>query len=145
MFLQIVAFLLVVAADEPAWRIEITTSGGFAGQGAGRLTVSADGKLILPKDCNLRLAADDLKTIGELVRKAKPQEWKPSYVQPMNPSGCCDMIKTTVTLKRGASKWTSTWYDDHDPLPSDLDAIMTAVWGSEPTSIRNHYEPQCKP
>src|SRR5262249_28661997 len=118
---------------------------GFAGQGAGRLTVSADGKLILPKDCNLRLAADDLKTIGELVRKAKPQEWKPSYVQPMNPSGCCDMIKTTVTLRRGALKWTSTWYKDHDPLPPDLDAIMTAVGGSDPTSIRTHSEPQCKP
>ena len=45
MFLPVVALLLVVAADEPAWRIEITTNGGFTGRGSGSLSVAADGTL----------------------------------------------------------------------------------------------------
>src|SRR5881396_2793104 len=102
MFLPVVALLLVAAAvDEPAWRVEITTSGGFTGHGAGSLSIAADGNLTPRPDCGVRLTADDLKSIDVLVRKAKPREWKPSYVTPTNPHGCCDMIKMTLTLTRG--------------------------------------------
>ena len=145
MFLPIVAFLLAVAADEPAWRIEITTTGGFTGHGSGALTVDADGSLTTRPGCRLRLTAADLKTLGELVAKSKPQEWKPSYVQPANPHGCCDMIGTTLTLTRGNSRWTSSWFDDHLPLPQDLDAIVSAVWAPAPTTIRARYKAQCQP
>ena len=139
MLLPIVALLLTAAAaDEPAWRIEITTTGGFTGRGAGGLVITADGNLTPRPDCGARLTADDLKAIGELVRKAKPREWKPSYVTPMNPHGCCDMIKTTLTLTRGGSRWTSTWFDDHLPLPADLAAVVTALWAPTP-SIRSRY------
>jgi hypothetical protein len=145
MFLQIVALLLAVAADPPAWKIEVTTTGGFAGQGSGSLTAAADGFITIRPGCRLRLAADDLKAIGELVDKAKPREWKPSYVVPTNPNGCCDMIGTTLTITRRGSKWTSTWFDDHLPLPADLEAIVDAVWKPVPTTIRGRYKAQCKP
>jgi hypothetical protein len=139
MFLPVVALLLTaVAADEPAWRIEITTSGGLTGLGAGRLAIAADGTLLPRPDCGVRLTAEDLKAVGELVRKAKPREWKPSYIRSTNPYGCCDMIKMTLTLTRGGSRWTSTWFDDHLPLPADLDAIVSALWAPT-TSIRSRY------
>ena len=146
MFLPIVALLLVVAADEPAWRIEITTTGGFTGHGSGSLNVAADGTLIIKPGCRLGLTAEDLKTLNELVEKAKPREWKSSYVTPTNPSGCCDMIGTTLTITRHGSKWTSTWFDDHLPLPADLDTIVSTLWAaSTPTTIRGRYKAQCKP
>ena len=144
MFLQIVALLIAVAADEPAWRVEITTSGGFVGHGAGGLVITPDGKLVLRRGCELAMTADDLKTIGELVAKARPEQWKPSYVQPTNPEGCCDMIRTTLTVTRGGKRWTSTWFDDHGVMPADLDAIVSAVW-STPKSIGSRYRTQCKP
>src|SRR6266536_957376 len=145
MFLPIVALLLAVAADEPAWRIEITTNGGFTGRGSGSLNVAADGTLTIKPGCRLGLTAEDLKTLNELVEKAKPREWKPSYVTPTNPTGCCDMIGTTLTITRRGSKWTSTWFDDHLPLPADLEAILSALWMPGPTTIRGRYKAQCKP
>ena len=138
------ALLLLVATDEPAWKIEITTSGGFAGHGSGSLTVVADGTVIVRPGCRLRLSADDLKKLNELIEKAKPREWKASYVVPTNPAGCCDMIGMTMTLTRGGARWTSTWFDDHLPFPPDLDAIVSALWGP-PTAIRSRYKAQCKP
>ena len=109
------------------------------------LNVAADGTLTIKPGCRLRLTNDDLKTLGELVEKAKPREWKPSYVTPTNPTGCCDMIGTTLTITRRGSKWTSTWFDDHLPLPPDLDAIVSTLWAPNPTTIRGRYKAQCKP
>ena len=147
MVVSIFAILMLISADSPAWRVEITTSGGFAGQGEGSLNVAADSKLSLGTYCATMLAGDDLKAIAALVAKAKPERWKASYVRPQNPSGCCDMIKTTLTLTRGGKKWTSTWYSDHDALPADLDALMTALWWTpeKAETIRERYERRCKP
>jgi hypothetical protein len=145
MFLPILALIVTTAtAAEPAWRIDITTSGGFTGHGAGGLTVAADGKIRLQMGCELRLAPDDLKAVAALVGKAKPQDWKRSYARAENPSGCCDMIRTTVTMTRGGSQWTTTWFSDRGPLPADLDALVNAVWSS-PAGIHTRYKAQCKP
>jgi len=149
MFASIFAVLMLISTDSPAWRVEIATSGGFAEQGQGSLTADADGKLILAH-CATTLTADDLKTLGQLVAKAKAEQWRTSYVRPENPTGCCDMIKTTLTLTRGGKKWSSTWYSDHDKLPADLDTLMAALWFApqpeQPApSIRERYERRCKP
>jgi hypothetical protein len=129
-------------ADEPAWRIEISTSGGVTGRGVGGMSVSADGALAPRSGCALRLTESDLRAISELVDKAKPEEWKPSYVTPANPHGCCDQVKTTLTLTRGEKRWTSTWYNDHLPMPADLEAIADALF-SNPKSVRSRYKAQC--
>jgi hypothetical protein len=146
MLASIFAVLMLISTDSPAWRVEIATSGGFVGRGAGTLTVDADGKLILT-ECATTLTDEDLKTLRQLVAKAKAEQWQPSYVRPENPNGCCDMIQTTLTLTRGAKKWTSAWYSDHDKLPADLDALMTALWlaPQQGQSIRERYERRCKP
>jgi hypothetical protein len=145
MFLHAVVLLLALTTPDEPWRIEITTSGGFAGHGAGGAVVTAGGALQMQRDCELRLSADDVKSLAELVTKAKPQDWKPSYANPANPNGCCDMIQTTLTLTRSGKKWTSSWYNDHLPLPADLEAILAAVWSSETKSVAERYRPQCKP
>jgi hypothetical protein len=136
--------LTAAGADEPAWQIEITTSGGFTGHGAGDLTTSADGRLVLRPGCALRLTEKDLRDVGTLVEKAKPREWKASYVRPTNPNGCCDMIRMTLTLTRGGTRWTSTWFDDHLPLPADLEAIVSMLWTAQPANLRSRYRQQCK-
>src|SRR5689334_6877551 len=140
MVASIFAFLMLISTGPPAWRVEITTTGGIAAH-EGSLTIDADGKLSLGTDCATTVAADDLKAIAALVAKAKAEQWKASYVRPQNPNGCCDMIKTTLTLTRGGKKWTSTWYSDHDALPADLDALTTALWlaPQPPPSIRERY------
>jgi hypothetical protein len=147
MLAPIFAVLMLISGDSPAWRVEITTTGGFAGRGQGSLNIAADGALNFHSTCGQRLGADDLKPIAILVTKAKPEQWKASYVRPSNPNGCCDMIKTTLTLTRGGRKWTSTWYSDHDALPADLDALINALWlAPQPSpSIRERYERLCNP
>jgi hypothetical protein len=140
----LLAFLLLVVVDEPAWKIEITTTGGFTGRGAGSMTVAADGNIVVRPGCKLRLSAEDLKKLGELIEKAKPQEWKASYAVPANPNGCCDMIGYTLTMTRAGTRRTATWYDDHLPFPPDLDAIVSALWGA-PAAMRSRYKTQCNP
>ena len=132
------------AADEPAWQIEITTSGGFAGDGDGDLAVSANGRLVIRPGCALRLTEKDLREVAALVEKAKPREWKASYVRPENANGCCDMIRMTLAMTRSGTRWTSTWFDDHLPLPTDLEAIVNALWAAQPANLRSRYRQQCK-
>ncbi len=141
--LVLAAAIPLFAADEPGWRIEVTTSGGFTGRGTGGITVSSDGALAIRSDCTLHLVESDLHDVRALVEKAKPQEWKPSYVKPTNPNGCCDMVKTTLTMTRGGARWTSTWFDDHLPMPPDLEAIVSALFDPGSKSLRSRYKPQC--
>lgn len=129
---------------EGPWRIEVTTSGGFAGRGAGNYTVDSDGKLTVKtmngESCSYELKADELARFAKLVGAAKPDAWKESYA-PEN--RCCDRIEYNLTLDRNGSKRATEWIDDPLPMPADLQALADAIVGPPP-SLRINYGNPCR-
>lgn len=98
------------SSNNSEWRVEITSSGGIMGRGAGSRTVtSADGR------------AD----VARLVAAADPSKWR--SLPP--PPGSADMFEYTLTLTRGDEKTSVTWSgEDVEQLPADLGALFNAVW-----------------
>jgi len=133
------------AAPKRPWRVEVTTSGGFAGRGAGDYAIDSDGKvaarLFNGSACTYTASADDLRRVEELLAKARPREWKESYV-PENP--CCDRIEYTLTFDEAGTKTTTKWIDDPLPMPEDLVAVSNAIVGGEATSVRMRATERCK-
>jgi hypothetical protein len=88
---------LVLPPQQGAWVIRIETSGGFAGKGAGHLTVSSAGELfcvdIAP--CPSRLIPDRQQWLSALV--AGVLERKTPDATPL-PSRCSDCVTTMMTL-----------------------------------------------
>jgi len=130
--------------QEP-WRIEVVTTGGFAGRGAGNYAVDHEGsvsaKLFNGNSCTFRLTEDELRRIRELLAKARPREWKESYV-PENP--CCDRIEYTLTVDEAGVQSKTTWIDDPLPRPADLVALADAIIGGEAASIRMLATTRCE-
>lgn len=148
--LFLTAFVLAGCAATQAgprrpWRVDVITSGGFAGRGAGDYAIDSDGKaaarLFNGNACTYTAAADDLRRIEELLANARPREWKESYV-PKDP--CCDRITYTLTFDEAGTKTTSTWIDDPLPMPEDLVALSNAIVGGDATSIRMQAAERCK-
>lgn len=133
------------AAPKRPWRIELTSSGGFAGRGAGDYAIDSDGKvtarLFSGKACSYTAGPDDLRRIEALLAKARPREWKESYV-PEN--RCCDRIEYTLTYDEAGTKTTTTWIDDPLPMPADLVALSNAIVGGDATSVRMQATERCK-
>ena len=133
------------ATPKRPWRVEVTSSGGFAGRGAGDYAIDSDGKVVARlfngNACTYTAAPDDLRRIEELLAKARPREWKESYV-PEDP--CCDRIAYTLTFDEAGTKTTTTWIDDPLPMPADLVALSNAIVGGEATSVRMRAGERCK-
>ncbi len=133
------------AAPRRPWRVEVTSTGGFAGRGAGDYAIDSGGKvtarLFSGKACTFTAAADDLRRIEALLAKARPREWKESYV-PENP--CCDRFEYTLTYDEAGTKTTTTWIDDPLPMPEDLVALSNAIVGGEAASVRMQATDRCK-
>lgn len=101
-----------------AWRIEITTEGGFTGRGLGNATVTSD------------------EASGEIARAvdaARPERWRAEYAEPGDPRGYADQVKYRLTLRRGASSHSSSWFDGSARLcPRDLADLFDAAWATRP-------------
>ncbi|HYH06963.1 MAG TPA: hypothetical protein VEK11_07860 [Thermoanaerobaculia bacterium] len=126
------------------WRIDLVTSGGFAGKGNGNYAISSDGKITITsmggKVCTFDAAADELAKFETLVANAKPADWKESYI-PENP--CCDRFQYDLTLDQDGAKRVTRWVDDPDPMPQDLAAIAAALTGPD-GSLRVRYQERCR-
>ncbi|MEO8379792.1 MAG: hypothetical protein ABI779_09030 [Acidobacteriota bacterium] len=114
------------------WRLEIATSGGIAGRGAGTYALASDGQVTATltdgRRCTFALTATELRGFADLLRNARPASWKASYV-PENP--CCDRFEYVLTLDEGGTITKTKWIDDPLPLPPDLEALSGAVIGGE--------------
>jgi len=126
------------------WTIEVTSSGGLAGRGAGSYTVDSTGNVsvvtMARKSCTFRATDADVDRIASLLAEAKPESWSPSY-KPKDL--CCDRFEYTMTITEGESKRTVEWIDDPPPMPADLTAIIAAMMGGE-ESVRVKYGAQCR-
>jgi hypothetical protein len=142
------AVLASCAASGPRpaepWRVEVATSGGIAGRGMGTYAVSSDGKadvtLTNGRSCSFALTADELRRTADVLRGARPAEWKASYV-PEN--SCCDRFEYDLTLDEAGAVTKTKWIDDPLPRPADLEALADAIVGGE-WSIRTLATERCK-
>lgn len=120
---QIANPLLAVPAAQNAWTIEIHTSGGLTGNGAGNFAITSEGNFALDKfDEQSKLASlDALQPLIESVKKSSFQN-QTSVGKTINggagstPSYCNDCITTTIRIHRreadGTIKTFSASWDD---------------------------------
>ncbi|PYQ31733.1 MAG: hypothetical protein DMF56_01090 [Acidobacteria bacterium] len=134
-----------------SWRIEVTTSGGFAPAVRTSIALQSTGNATLLDFLGRPLCASsvtdsELASLATGVAQARPESWAPSYVSASNPTGCCDQIRTSVKLTRAFSDHTtatnqSYWFDVHPELPADLNALYDTAFGA--ASTRSRIEPAC--
>ena len=128
----------IAMATKAAWTIEIETSGGFSGRGTGGVSLSSDGRAQASTEtltCQGRLTTAELKTIGRLIGRARPEKWRPSYTRPDNPHGRADQFRYTLSLsvstEGNLKRYETFWYDETGgELPSDLRSLGEAVWAA---------------
>ena len=106
-------------AGPNAWSIQVHTSGGFTGRGAGSVTISSDGRMgCTAEPCATPVAAGLLDPFGKAVASAVlGAGWGG---QPLS-TLCSDCIRTTIVLKRreGAvvSVYRASWDDSQSVTP----------------------------
>lgn len=144
------AFLLLLltscvathATPKKPWRVEIKTTGGFSGRGAGDYAIDSTGtvtaRLADGRSCSF---TTDPKHIEALLAKADTEQWKESYA-PEDP--CCDRIEYTLTYDEAGEVVTTKWIDDPLPMPADLVALADAIVGGGATSLRMQSAERCK-
>ncbi len=144
------ALLLLIActsapADRP-WKIELTSSGGFAGRGNGAFGIDSTGAITIttsdPRQCAFTATADELRRFETLIDKARPESWRPSYV-PENK--CCDRFEWTLKLEQGGKTYETEWIDDPLPMPNELTALAEAITSHrDAASLRSRYYERCR-
>jgi hypothetical protein len=146
---QIFLALMIVTAcaaapPEKPWSVTVTTSGGFAGKGIGTWTITSDGNVLVRKmngaECSFALTDDELDNLTLLLGRAKPEQWKESYV-PENT--CCDRIEYALTFDEAGHVEATRWLDAPPPMPKDLSALANAIMSGE-KSIRATSAERCK-
>ena len=131
------------APAEP-WSVEVTSTGGIAGRGAGSFAIDSAGKVSVTtmtrKSCTFQATDDEISRFRELLANAGPDTWSESYL-PKDP--CCDRFEYELTLDLAGTKKTVKWIDDPAPMPKDLAALTSAMVGTPP-SLRVTYGAKCQ-
>jgi hypothetical protein len=131
----LVPLLLFACALTPVrrpWKLELKTSGGFTGRGAGSVTIESNGNVhvrsLVNGECNLNASDAELKRLETLLAAARPDRWRPSYA-PEN--RCCDRLNYDFTLtfgeKKDEKKYVTEWISAPLPMPKDLAELSDAV------------------
>jgi hypothetical protein len=131
-----------------SWTLEVTTSGGITGAFRGGIVIHSSGDVTSiggfgQPVCMGPLTAPELAQFSALTANAHPEAWAPSYAQPGNPTGCCDLTRTDLTLTvTGASPqpvtYTTYWFSDFGTLPADLAALYDFTF--KPTGLRARFD-----
>ena len=139
--------VVVQPAQISDWKVEITTDGGFSGQGSGNVTVSSNGTLVITllnkKECNYQLTAGELQALNAAIANARPATWSECYSLADVSTHCCDLIRTTFSLSANGdrSKYVTSWLTGVPPLPLDLQNIVDLLRG--PAGIDTRYRALC--
>jgi len=139
-----------VTPPSPAsdWKIEITTDGGFTGNGNGGLIVSSNGVLVIAfgssstaKRCTFQLTKSELQAIDAAVQSANPAAWLECYSLADVKTHCCDLIRTTFSLTEhgGRDQYVTWWLIG--TLPLDLQMLVDLSRG--PAGLDARYRPLC--
>jgi hypothetical protein len=130
-----------------SWTLEVTTSGGLAPALRTGIVIRSSGTAAsLDHDGHVRctgsLTQAESTQIATIIAAAHPESWVGSYVNPSNPNGCCDQIRTALTLTVNSDTiYKTVWFDDHLPLPPDLSAIYDFAF--KVNGVRTRIETGC--
>ena len=138
-----------------AWRLKLTSSGGFSGRGGGEVIITSRGEVVAGRPpvanqvgppCKGRLRPTQLRAISRAVLSARPTAWRARYVDPQNPDGCCDQFSFHLELELNTAKdapsqtYTTGWHEGARRfLPKEIKEILTAA-----TSAHQHTLDNCK-
>jgi hypothetical protein len=143
-FLMIMSCAASNSSPDAPWQIELTSSGGLAGRGAGSYTLASDGRVTVVntagKSCAFDADPSDLQRYAAVVAAARPESWQERYVPE---ESCCDRFEYTMTVDRGGARRTVVWIDDPLPMPADLKAVVDAMTSGE-GSVRARYGGRCR-
>ncbi|MBV8517189.1 MAG: hypothetical protein JO197_07260 [Acidobacteria bacterium] len=135
------------AAPRPVrpWHLELASSGGIAGRGAGSYVLDSTGALTVTtmtrKQCSYQLSDAELQRVEKLLAAARLGTWKESYL-PENT--CCDRIEWDLTIDRAGTKRATKWLDE-PPLPKDLVALVHAIVApGDPHALASVYAERCR-
>ncbi|HEX8173257.1 MAG TPA: hypothetical protein VF824_22170 [Thermoanaerobaculia bacterium] len=122
--------------DTP-WRIELTSSGGLAGRGAGSISVDSDGAVTVTRfDGRVCTATESPARFQTLLEQTRPASWRASYVPEQS---CCDRIDWMLTVTEPHARHVTHWLDAPPESPRDLAALARAL------SERMRSEEACPP
>lgn len=153
---MLTAFVLFVLADTARqravkmplqqfadWKIELTSTGGITGRGAGSLVVRYDGSIVVNGNnrCSYQLTAGDLQALSDAIRNAQPDSWRECYSFANANTHCCDLIQWTVTLtaRDGRDNYRTSFIET--TLPQNLKAIVDLLLA--PSGLLSRYGPLC--
>lgn len=149
LLMMMVSVVACAASSRPApaepWQLAVTSSGGFAGRGAGSYSIASDGAVAVTTmtktTCHFEATDEDRSRFRTLLANARPEAWKESYI-PEN--SCCDRFEyELVVTEAGKTTRTVKWIDDPEKMPADLAAITAALVGTDP-SLRTTYGGKCR-
>jgi hypothetical protein len=123
LLLLLVLFGCALTPVKRPWKLELTTGGGFTGQGLGSITLDSGGAIHVKTpfrgECDSRATATELASYEALLAKARPKTWRESY---MPENRCCDRVDFHLTLTIVDRSWKTEWMPP-EPMPKDLTAL----------------------
>jgi hypothetical protein len=141
MLILMMAVACAGTQSKPAtpWRVEVVTSGGFAGRGIGTVAIDSQRNVsvttIAGKSCSNHATDEEFANVEKLLGRSKPSQWG-NYI-PENK--CCDRIESTLTFDEAGQKFVAQWITDPLPMPADLAKVSEAMEG-----LRQKYAEPCK-
>jgi hypothetical protein len=141
MLIVIAAVACAASQPKPAspWRLDMATSGGFAGRGIGSAAIDSEGNVSVTtmsrKSCTYQASGEELTNVERLLASSEPAKWG-DYV-PENK--CCDRIEYELTYDEAGRKYVARWITEPLPMPEDLKKVSEALDG-----LRQKYGEQCK-
>lgn len=123
LILLLVLFGCALTPVKRPWKLELTTSGGFTGQGSGSITLDSGGAIHVTTPfrgaCDARATAAELARFETLLANARPKKWRESYM-PQN--RCCDRVDYHLAVTIVDQSWKTEWMPP-EPMPKDLTAL----------------------
>lgn len=138
-----------------AWRLKLTSSGGFSGRGGGEVSITSRGEVVaggppaanrVGPSCKGRLRPAQLRALNQAISSARPAAWRARYVDPKNPDGCCDQFSFQLELEVNRSAnapsqtYTTGWHQESQRLmPKEIREILRLT-----TAAHQHTLENCK-
>jgi len=123
LILLLILFGCAATPVKRPWTLELTTGGGFTGQGLGFITLDSAGAIHVKTPfrgaCDARATAGELARYETLLANARPKEWRESY---MPKNRCCDRVDFHLVLTIVEQSWKTEWMPP-EPKPKDLTAL----------------------
>lgn len=108
---------LAVLVVSGALQLELKSSGGLTGRGAGELSIHGEQGSAKLGACTVQLTAAEVQKAAAAAVEAHPEQWAEDYASP-----CADCVSYQLTLGKETTRWT-----DASPLPQKLGQLWKVL------------------